>query len=141
MSTSIQGGCACGAIRYECSSEPLMAVHCQCRQCQRDSGTGHASHMAFPEQALRVTGEPTFFEQKADSGNIVARGFCSTCGSPVLSRNSGMTDMLFVRGGSLDDPSLFKPQMVVWASAGQPWDHMDPALPSAETMPPSSEMP
>ena len=26
--------CACGAIRYEIAAEPVMAGHCQCRDCQ-----------------------------------------------------------------------------------------------------------
>lgn len=45
MSNAFTGGCACGAIRYEISSEPLFSNHCQCRDCQRKSGTGgvHAS--------------------------------------------------------------------------------------------------
>jgi hypothetical protein len=32
------GGCACGAVRYEFTGEPVMMGHCQCRACQRDSG-------------------------------------------------------------------------------------------------------
>ena len=29
------GGCACGAIRYETSSKPIVESHCQCRDCQQ----------------------------------------------------------------------------------------------------------
>ena len=42
------GGCACGAIRYEISAEPIFMNHCQCRDCQRESGTGHGSYLTFP---------------------------------------------------------------------------------------------
>src|SRR5688572_30210881 len=38
MSDVYAGGCACGAIRYEISGEPLFQNHCQCRDCQRKSG-------------------------------------------------------------------------------------------------------
>ncbi|RYZ47877.1 MAG: aldehyde-activating protein, partial [Proteobacteria bacterium] len=38
MSMSYQGGCACGAIRYEISAEPLASVDCYCRDCQKESG-------------------------------------------------------------------------------------------------------
>ena len=135
MSQSISGGCACGAIRYECSAEPVIAGHCQCRQCQHDSGTGHGSHVGVPATALRVSGEPRFYESKADSGNTISRGFCTTCGAPVLSRNSGMTEMVFLRAGSLDDPCLFKPTMVVFTESGHDWDTLDPSLPRFERMP------
>ena len=47
MNEPYTGGCACGAIRYEVSAEPAMMNDCQCRQCQRDSGTGHGAHLTF----------------------------------------------------------------------------------------------
>ena len=43
MSKLIEGGCLCGAVRYEANAEPAFAVHCYCRQCQRITGAGHAS--------------------------------------------------------------------------------------------------
>ena len=48
MSEAYTGGCACGAIRYEISAEPLVMNDCQCRDCQRKSGTGHGSYLTFP---------------------------------------------------------------------------------------------
>ncbi len=47
MSKSYTGGCACGAIRYDISGEPMAMVDCQCRDCQRRSGTRHSSYLAF----------------------------------------------------------------------------------------------
>jgi hypothetical protein len=129
------GGCACRAIRYEIAAEPVMAGHCQCRDCQRDSGTGHASHMAFPRAAARLLGQATVWDKPADSGNVVSRAFCPTCGSPVYSTNNGMPDLVFIRAASLDDPSLYKPKMVIWAKSACAWDQIDPALPKFEKMP------
>ncbi len=48
MSDAYTGGCACGEIRYEIPGEPLAMVDCQCRDCQRTSGTGHGSYLTFP---------------------------------------------------------------------------------------------
>ena len=129
------GGCACGALRYEIAAEPLMAGHCQCRDCQRDSGTGHASQMAFPRSAAHLSGSATRWDKAAESGNLVTRAFCPTCGSPVFSTNNGMPELLFIRAASLDDPSRYKPQVVVWAKSGCRWDYTDPALPKFEKMP------
>lgn len=135
MPKKFTGGCACGAIHYECTGEPIAAGHCQCRACQRDSGTGHASHIMLPKAATSITGELRFYDAPADSGNMVSRGFCPTCGSPVLSHNSGMPDMVAVRAASLDDPSLFEPQLVVFTETAQPWDTLDQVLPSFPRMP------
>ena len=135
MGTTITGGCACGAIRYEIAAEPVIAVHCQCRACQRDSGTGHASLIAFPGDAVTITGTPKFYDSRADSGNMVSRGFCETCGSPVVSKNDGMPNMLAFRAASLDDPSIFNPAFVVFAEKGHVWDRLDASLHRFPRMP------
>ena len=39
---------------------PIFQNHCQCRDCQRRSGTGHGSYLTFPARAeMTITGEPT----------------------------------------------------------------------------------
>jgi hypothetical protein len=129
------GGCACGAVRYQSSAAPAMAAQCHCRNCQKASGTGHGSHILVPKTALEVTGEVRYHESLADSGNTVSRGFCPTCGAPVLSKNSGFHDMMVVSAGSLDDPALFRPGMIVYTERAPAWDRMDPALPRFAGMP------
>lgn len=141
MPAPFSGGCACGAIRYQCSAEPVVTGICQCRACQKYSGAGQVFHVGVPRDALTVTGEPKFHDAPADSGNIVSRGFCPDCGSQVLSRNSAMTDLMFVRGASLDDPTWLEPGIAIYTASAQPWDHLDPALPSFPRMPPPQAMP
>ena len=33
METTLNDGCACGSIRYECESEPMLEYKCHCRAC------------------------------------------------------------------------------------------------------------
>ena len=135
MPEGFSGGCLCGAVRYESGADPQVVGHCHCIDCRRSSGSGHGTHVAVPDDTLRVTGEVTFYDRPADSGNIVSRGFCPTCGCAIYSRNSGMPGLAFVRPSSLDDPEITTPQMIVYASRAPSWDHMDPGLPTFETMP------
>jgi len=123
-----EGGCACGAIRYEVRAASQFSFHCQCRQCQRITGSGHASQFMVPKEAVSLRGELTYYDQRAESGNSVSSGFCPTCGSPILKRSSGHPEVLFFHAASLDDPSLFKPQKIVWSASKQPWDYVDPNL-------------
>ena len=60
--TILRGGCMCGAIRYAIAAEPMFGGQCQCRDCQHESGGGHASFMAFPSAAVRLDGAPRFYE-------------------------------------------------------------------------------
>ncbi|MBZ6079193.1 GFA family protein [Microvirga puerhi] len=136
MSEPYTGGCACGALRYKISAEPVMMGDCQCRQCQRESGTGHGSHLTFPRAAVEIEGEAAHWNLVSDNGTVKTRAFCPTCGSPIAMTFPDMPDYFVVRAGSLDDPSRYKPQMVFWSAASQPWDHIDPNLPKFDKMPP-----
>ena len=130
-----KGGCLCGTVRYESSADPMMAAHCHCVDCRKSSGTGHCTHLVVSKGAFTVSGTVTFYERPADSGNLVSRGFCPTCGSAVYSTNSGMPDVVFPRASSLDDPEIAKPQMVVYSSRAPSWDFIDPKLPASSEMP------
>lgn len=124
----LTGGCACGSVRYSIEAEPTFSFHCQCRQCQHATGTGHASLFIVPKSAVSVTGDLTFYAQSADDGATVNRGFCPRCGSPILGNSSGHPEVVLVTAASLDDPSRFKPQKLVFSDTGQGWDYIDPAL-------------
>ena len=133
------GGCLCGAVRYR-GDNPVSGGHCHCNDCRKTSGTAHGSHMLVPEAAFEITGEVRFFDKPADSGNVISRGFCPTCGSPVYSRNSGYAGIVFVRASSLDDPEVFRPAMVVYTKRAPSWDQTDPALLRFEAMPPTEQV-
>ena len=140
VSVPFTGGCACGAIRYECSAEPIMSFNCHCRDCQRMSGTAFASALAVSAAAFTLTqGEPKFFEKKGDSGNTVLRGFCPDCGSPLMGKFPESPDVIGLLAGSLDDPSGHQPTVDIWTKSAHPWDYMNPALEKFETEPPASE--
>jgi hypothetical protein len=72
---------------------------------------------------------------KADSGNIVSRGFCPECGSPLVAKNSGMPQLMAVRVGGIDDPSWYRPALDVYTDSAQPWDVMNPDIPKSPKMP------
>lgn len=128
MSEAYTGGCACGAIRYEIAGEPLFSNHCQCRDCQRESGSGHASYVTFRRENVKVTGDEKTWDMPTDSGSTKSRHFCGTCGVAVYLTFAGMPDFVAVRVGSLDDPGRFAPQVVTYGARGYPWDVLDPGL-------------
>ncbi|WP_454814054.1 GFA family protein [Labrys neptuniae] len=136
MSKAYTGGCACGAVRYEITAEPVFSNDCQCRDCQRESGTGHQSHLTFPREGVTLTGAGRPWDMVADSGDRKTRYFCPICGSPVYLTFSAMPQFFAVRAASLDEPSRYKPQVVTYTGVGYAWDYLDPALPKFEGMPP-----
>ncbi len=128
MST-LTGCCACGAIRYRITADHGFSFHCQYQQCQQPTGTGHAPQFVVPEKSVTVAGRLKYFDQRADDGATVSRGFCPYCGSPLSGRTTGSPEVVLVAAASLDDPARFRPQRVVSHASAQPWDHAGPALP------------
>jgi hypothetical protein len=138
MKIPLTGGCACGAIRYECSAEPIAMLNCHCRDCQRLTGGGFAPAVLFPSQAFRIThGQLRYHFTPSIARGKHKRGFCPECGSRVTGGEfEGRSQSVGVLAGSLDEPSWFRPQMDIFVSDAQPWDEMDPAIPKFEQYPP-----
>lgn len=135
MATSFTGGCMCGAVRYECSAEPIMTANCHCRDCQKASGGAFVPALAVPKNALKITGNVKYFEVEGDSGQTVSRGFCPNCGARLFGKPQAVPDLAIILAGSLDDPSWFRPGMDIYTASAQPWDYMNPDLPKFPKMP------
>ena len=136
MTSPYTGGCACGAIRYAIAAEPVAMLDCQCRQCQRQTGGGHASYLTFSTPDRGIRGEPRTWQAVGDGGTVKHSAFCAACGSPLFITFPAMPDIIAVRAGILDEPQRHRPQFVTWHAAAHGWDHLDPALPVFATMPP-----
>jgi hypothetical protein len=137
MTDVLTGRCLCGAVTYEAQDEPGITGHCYCIDCRKSSGTGHSTHVAMRAEGVRLSGAMSSYRCAADSGNIVERFFCPTCGSPIYSTNAGMPGLIFLRASSLDDPDRVTPQMIVYASRAPKWGVMDASLPSFARFPES----
>ena len=136
MELPIRGGCLCGAVRFELSEAPLASRYCWCRLCQY-LGAGTATvNVGFNAAALSVSGEMRDFVSVADSGSVMHRRFCPTCGTQLFSAAESRPHFVFVRGGTLDDTTLAKPNGSIWTAAAPTWACLDPTLPQLEGQPP-----
>ncbi len=136
ITTPFSGGCACGVIRYESKAEPVLMLHCHCRDCQRASGRPLSSYVIVPAQTYKLMkGSVRFHDSPSEAGGQTHRGFCPECGSPIHVMTDSQPQIVAIRTASLDDPGWFNQQMDVWTSDAHPWDQMNPALPKYEKYP------
>ena len=99
------GGCQCGAIRYRVEGEFSDPHLCHCRMCQKAAGNYFMPLAgALRENVVITRGEPGWFR----SSDVVRRGFCAKCGTPLFFDPLDRGHLL-VTLGSLDDPSRYKP--------------------------------
>ena len=86
-----QGGCHCGQVRYEVSTDLEKVVACNCSICSR---AGYLLTFVPPEQFKLHSGEAAQTDYQFGKKNIHHQ-FCSTCG--VRSFASGKTP----KGGNM----------------------------------------
>ncbi len=129
------GGCLCGAVRFEADGAPVVVAHCHCTDCQKLSGAGHSTSAMYSTDNFRLTGDLWEYQLESHKETKVTRAFCPTCGSSVLGRNSGTPNHVAVSLGVFDDPSDFEPQVTVFTRSKNKWDVMDETLPGFETQP------
>ncbi|HTK14632.1 MAG TPA: GFA family protein [Xanthobacteraceae bacterium] len=129
------GGCLCGALRYEADGEPRLAGHCYCADCRKASGSGFIPFMGFASSAVRFSGPTRQFTSKAANGGDAVRNFCPACGSLVFGGIVGTDDSHTIYAGSLDDPSLFRPSIAIFARDRPAWAVIPHGLKVFDTMP------
>jgi hypothetical protein len=127
--TEWTGGCQCGAVRYRLLTAPEHASICHCRMCRRASGQPFMAFARVKDENLRWTrGRPAIFQ----SSNIVERGFCNACGTPLTYRRLE-SNTISVTIGSLDDPEPASPVLQFGIEGKLSWTGSLNALPAQRT--------
>ncbi len=113
-----QGGCLCGAVRYELAGAPTSANICYCTQCQRQSGSPVPAFVSYPLACFSlVAGAPADYR----SSPRALRQFCAACGSSLFWREDGAGE-IDVYSGTLDEPRRMPPPaFAIWAAHRARW--------------------
>ena len=118
----LEGGCHCGALRYEVRAAPSMIYNCHCKFCQKISGSAFNVSVTIQESSFAFTkGEPARIEWKSDAGTIRFGWLCGVCGSRIAQGSRPSKGVLSLRAGTLDDTSWIEPVGDIWTNSAQPW--------------------
>jgi len=116
-----EGGCSCGQIRYRLTSEPLFVHCCHCLNCQRQTGSAFVINLLIESVRVELlAGSPQPVDVPRDDGSKQRIFRCPTCEVAVYSEY-GRDDVLFVRSGTLDDPSTVTPDVHIYTRSKLPW--------------------
>ncbi|MCX2723211.1 GFA family protein [Roseibium salinum] len=120
MTKIYTGGCQCGAVRFRVSGELGKGSICHCRMCQKAFGNFYAPLVSIREggDLTWTRGQPKRFQ----SSNMVARGFCAQCGTP-LTYETPEGDAIAI--GAFDNPAEIVPVIQFGVEGKLPYtDHM-----------------
>jgi hypothetical protein len=129
----LEGGCACGAVRYRLTSPPMIVHCCHCRDCQRQTGGAFAVNALIETDRIEMlSGEPVAIPMPTDSGRPHDVYRCPACETAVWSDYGRRPALRFVRATTLDDPDALPPDVHIFTRSKLPWVGLPPEVPAFE---------
>jgi len=132
---NLEGGCACGALRYKLTADPLIVHACHCRNCQRLTGSAFVTNIWIEKKFVEtVSGVPKSFKLSGGSGNPHEVFFCDRCGTYLWSKYyAAPGDTVLLRVGTLDHPEAIKPDVHIFTRSKLPWLDLPKDVPAFES--------
>jgi len=130
----IDGGCHCGAIRYEADIDPASVAVCHCSDCQTLSGS--AFRVVVPSRAFRLLdGAPKIYVKTSERGSKRAQSFCANCGTPIYSCEADDPRVFSIRVGTVRQRAELPPKVQIWCRSARDWAMQLEGVPQVEKQP------
>ena len=133
MTEGLQGGCACGAVRYRLASAPMFVHCCHCRDCQRQTGSAFVLNALIEtDRVTLLSGDPEPVPSRPTAACRIASTAARTAGSPSGASMAAEDALRFVRVGTLDDPAALSPDVHIYTRSKLPWVRLPEGVPAFE---------
>lgn len=130
MSVIKQGGCLCGAARYEVDISNAHSLSCHCTECQKHLGAPYSIFTVVPASQFRWLSKPSKTLKASDKAT---RLFCGECGTYLKWEGVDATDEAEFNTMTLDDPSAIKIHDEIFTRSRMPWVNPIPGAKQFET--------
>lgn len=131
MTSSLEGSCACGAVRYRLASSPMFVHCCHCKDCQRQTGSAFVLNALIEADRVNVlSGNIRGVRMPTDSGRPHEIFRCTQCGTALWSTYGGRPAIRFVRVGTLDEPTALTPGVHIYTRSKLPWITLPQGVPT-----------
>lgn len=112
--------CQCGQLTVDADIDPDFVIACNCKACQKRTGSPFGTGMYFPKDGLTINGRHSAWARTADSGRELETHFCPDCGTSLFWTLELRPDHMGVAYGCFDTP-VPTPTRVVWAEEQHDW--------------------
>ena len=119
----MDGGCACGTVRYRLNDAPMVVHCCHCTWCQRETGSAFVINAVIERDRVTLLAEePELVMTPSESGRGQEIARCPSCRVAAWSHypNAGRK-AAFVRCGTLDAPAAVVPDVHIFTRSKLPW--------------------
>jgi hypothetical protein len=130
----VRGSCLCGRVKYQIDGKLSGALNCHCSMCRKAHGAAFRGRVSVRVEDFHwVQGEDVLTYYESSPGNH--RGFCSVCGSPLLSKFDFHPTHYGVPLGPMDDDPGVRPKCHVHVASKAPWFTITDDLPQFAEFP------
>ncbi len=125
---AVEGGCLCGAIRFEIALPTSFCVHCHCTTCRRSHGAGFVTWIGVPKAQFKLlSGQAAcVVYRSSDHGT---RSFCRSCGSTLFCESTRQPELIDIVLANLEGPIDRAPQAHIYFGTRVDWVPIDDTLP------------
>ncbi len=122
----LNGGCFCGALRYQTEGTPFDQTICHCSICRRTTGAPFVAWFSVPRSQFRLTqGTPA----RLRSSPKGTRSFCPQCGTQLTFEHADAPHEIDVTTCSLDEPERLLPDDHTHTNSKLGWIKLADGLP------------
>lgn len=126
----LDGGCACGEVRYRLTLPPLFVHCCHCLNCQRQTGSAFVINALIETDRLELlAGQPEPVDVERSGGEKQRIWRCPTCRVALYSMYTSPA-VRFVRAGTLDEPAAVTPDVHIFTRSKLPWVRLPEEAPA-----------
>lgn len=131
----LSGSCLCKTVRFIVRGKLGRALNCHCGICRKAHAAAFRSRVAVYKADLEwVAGETAIAWY--ESSPTTLRGFCSKCGTRLVSQFTDDPDSLGVPLALFDDDPGVRPRMHIHVASKAPWHEICDDLPQHDGAPP-----
>jgi hypothetical protein len=116
----ISGSCLCGKVFFECDNRFDEFHLCHCTQCQKATGSAHASNLFTNKDNISWLSGLELVKRFDVHDRTISKAFCMECGSGVP-YISGTGKALVVPAGCLNGKPDIDPQDNIFCSEKAEW--------------------
>lgn len=133
MGGRLDGGCACGQVRYALRTGFMFVHCCHCAECQRQTGSAFAVNGLIETDRIELrAGAPEAVATPTGSGRPHDIYRCPACRTAIWSDYGRRAGLRFVRVCTLDDPRPVTPDVHIYTRSKLPWVTVPEGVPAFE---------
>ena len=137
---TLRASCLCQGVALEIEGQVRDMLFCHCSMCRKVHGSAFRARARVKTADLRwVRGEKLVKYFESSPGEH--RGFCSVCGSNIITTFQAKPHEIGLALGILDDDPGNRPVCHVFVSSKAPWYEITDQLPQYEEFPPGHTPP